>query len=95
MDKWKQGSFEFPGMYKKSKWMFTCLCWNCLRIFEVPAGIFLQGDPACICGSENISANWQARARMEQLLSTEPPEDEFGRKIRTWSKENGATFEET
>jgi hypothetical protein len=96
MDEWKQGSFQFPGMYKKTKWMFTCLCWHCLRIFEVPAGIFLQGDPTCVCGSENISANWEARAMMEELqhLDKGPiTHHNFGRKIKTWSKEKGATFE--
>jgi len=61
----KQLHFKWFDQQKKAKWMFTCLCWSCLRILEVPAQVFLQGDPTCTCGGTHITANFEARAMME------------------------------
>jgi len=95
MNEWKQDSFKFLPMYQKSKWMFTCLCWSCLRILDVPAGVFLQGDPVCTCGATCITGNFEARAMMEELqhLSQNKPLIYEGKKIIAWTKKDGAKFE--
>jgi hypothetical protein len=60
-----QYSFDFLPRYTKAKWMFTVLCTKCLRIFELPASVFLQGDPFCACGAKPIikmSEPWDYRS---------------------------------
>ena len=93
----QQTYFDFLPRYQKAKWMFTCLCLSCLRIMEIPAGIFLQGDPVCFCGSHNISAAHYPRLIMEELqewTQTEPLTlDGDDRVIVSWSKKDGAVFE--
>lgn len=84
----KQLSFPWAKQYKKTSWMFTCLCWSCLRFVELPAGVFLQGDPVCVCGGTFISANWTARQTMEELegWKQERPIIINDRKILKWYK---------
>jgi Uma2 family endonuclease len=83
----------------KKKWAFTCLCWSCLRIFDVPAGLFLQGDPVCFCGSSHIAANQESRELMDDLTiwfeheNPKPFTSPDGRVVVQWSKVAGAIYE--
>jgi len=87
-------------MAKKKIWTFTVLCWECLRIFDLPAGLFLQGDPVCECGSKYICANWIAREFMSDLVRWSNSKRLYTlitsdyRTVVQWSKSNGAVFEE-
>jgi len=86
---------------KDEKWVFTCICWSCFRVFDVPAGLFLQGDPVCICGSFDIAANHESRTLMDDLNTWfihEHPDlfvSPNGKVIMQWSETNGAIFEST
>lgn len=82
----------------REKWVFTCICWSCFRIFDVPAGLFLQGDPVCSCGSFRVSANHASRVLMDDLTTwfihehPEPFTSPDGRVVTQWTKEVGAIF---
>lgn len=86
-----QQSFNFLPRYTRTKWMFTVICWDCLRIFELPAKTFLQGDPVCFCGGTWIAANYQSRELMDKLKKNVIKKHR-GKKIKSWDAENGATF---
>ena len=81
----------------KTPWTFTCLCWNCYRILELPARPFLQGDPICKCGSQKITADAYARLEIEDLKNwnqEKPFTTKDMRIINKWQPEDGATFQE-
>jgi hypothetical protein len=63
---------------------------------DLPAQVFLQGNPACACGVKGwMVANHDARLMMEKLEHWDKKSllDYKGKVIKTWSKNEGAIFE--